>query len=1221
LLVSLRPAEVVVTGPPIHREHDVAAALAIRFHNVAVAGRSVESTRVQLCGRLAIEIGGIQLAERLRGRQVRLLLAYLLLNRQRQVGREELMGAVWPDQAPVSQDAAMRTLLSRLRSALGGSALIGRDELMLALPEPVWVDLEAAATELQRAVGTLERGDPRGAWALAQVPLNIAARGLLPGVHASWLEPPRRELEDIRLRALEVVGEAGLKMGGAQLTSVERAGRSLIDAEPYRESGYVLLIEALAAHGNVAEAMRVFERLRTLLRDELGTVPSRKAIAVHERLLRPAAEAAVAEPGERRLAELELPAELRARSEQPLVGRRQELGELTRLWEAGAREDAPGAGHGPRIVFMAGEAGIGKTRLAAELARRVHEDGGTVLAGRAPREALVSYQPFLEALRHYFRVAPATELRASISDFGPVLSRLVPELRRRIPDLPEEGTGDPEGERYRLFEAVVGLLSAVSVRSPVLLLLDDLHWADRPSLLLLRHLARAPQPARLLILIAYRTEAAGAALSDVLPDLRREGLIEQIDVAGLSRPETAELVRARAGEPPSHAFAHAVYAATEGNPLFIEEIVRHLADAGVRPGTASASALQGLGLPDGVKEMIGRRLTQLAPQTVEWLRVAAVVGRDFDPAFVEQLLGFDEEAFLTALDEALSSGLILERSDAIRERATEGGRYSFSHPLVGEAVYEGMSAQRRQRLHARVGEALERTGRAPVSALAHHFTRAAAAADAEQAVAYAARAGDEATALLAHEDAAEHYSRAVEVLTRFAPEERRRRCELLLAVGEARARSGQRVLARAAFREAAVAAEELGDRVSLARAAIGASQRYVQAPGQVDTELIAMLRRALEVTDGQVDLDRVKLLARLCGAIYYAPDRQQMKDLSEEAIRIARRLGDPEALAYARAALRRALWDPSHLTERLAASTEMLTYARRAENLELQLQAHAWLVVDLLERGDRAAVEAQMATFSAGAEELRQPLYLWQARVWRATSALLEGRLAEAEELAADALAAGGPAEEVTAGQYYAIQLLATRREQARMGELEAAARQMVQGNPGRPAWRAALVVMLCESDQLTRARGEFEELAAEGFGDIPHDGDWLATMTLLCDACVVLRDARHAGELYDQLRPYGEVNVVAGIGTLCFGSASRYLGKLAATMGRTADAEEYFERAMEANAALRSPVLLAHTQLDQAASLGPGARARGLIDEAAETAERLGLTMIARRAAALRAT
>ncbi|MBV8432573.1 MAG: hypothetical protein JO244_15520, partial [Solirubrobacterales bacterium] len=650
---------------------------------------------------------------------------------------------------------------------------------------------------------------------------------------------------------------------------------------------------------------------------------------------------------------------------------------------------------------------------------------------------------------------------------------------------------------------------------------------------------------------------------------------------------------------------------TEGNPFFVEEIVRLLAQAGVSPATASAMELQRIGLPEGVKEMIGQRLTQLQPQTLEWLRVAAVIGREFDPTLLEELLGLDEESFLAALEEALSSALILER-------AAERGRYSFSHALVREAIYEGMSAQRRARIHSRVGNALTSRQDAPVSELAHHFARTADPADAERAITYATRAGQEATAMLAYEAAADFYSRAAEVLARFQPTDRARRCELLLLVGETRVRSGQKALARAAFREAALLAEELGDSGSLARAAIGSSQRYVQQPGVIDTELITMLRRALELTEGEVSVRRVQLLHRLCGALYYSSDREQMTELSQEAARIADQLDDPEAAFFAVAARRRALWDPSHLADRLATSTEMLTLAHRTGSLELTLQGHAWLVLDLLEQGDREGVEAQIEAFTAGAEVLRQPLYLWQAVVWKAMRALLEGRLAEAEELAGEALAGGAPAEEVAATQYYAIQMLATRREQARMGELEPVARQMVASNPERPAWRGALLVMLCESDQLDRARPEFQALLGYGV-DIPHDGDWLATMTLLCDAAVALREERSLPELYEALLPHAEVNVVAGIGTLCLGSAARYLGKLAAAMGRDAIAEDHFQRALEANLALGSPVLVAHTQLDWAAAVGGGPRADRMINEAAARAEELGLGAIARRAARLR--
>jgi DNA-binding SARP family transcriptional activator len=275
---------------------------------------------------MSVEIAGAQVADRLRGRQVRLLLAYLILNRSRLVSREELSVALWPERAPQSQDAALRTLLSRLRSVVGGSVLTGRDQLALALPEPVWVDLEAARTQVARAESALEQGELRAAWAIAQVPLNVASRGLLPGHQTAWLEAVRRELEELRLQALEVIGRAGLGLGGSQLASAERAARALIGSEPYRESAYTLLMEALAAQGNVAEGVRVFERLRTLLRDELGTLPSPDALAAHDRLLNPqphpVAHRSGADPA---LSAVELPPELAARVHAPLIGRAEEL--------------------------------------------------------------------------------------------------------------------------------------------------------------------------------------------------------------------------------------------------------------------------------------------------------------------------------------------------------------------------------------------------------------------------------------------------------------------------------------------------------------------------------------------------------------------------------------------------------------------------------------------------------------------------------------------------------------------------------------------------------------------------------------------------------------------------------------------------------------------------------------------------------------------------------
>jgi DNA-binding SARP family transcriptional activator/tetratricopeptide (TPR) repeat protein len=1174
--------------------------------------RTRERTRIQLCGRLSIEVDGGELVGRLRGRQVPVLLAYLVLNRDRSIARDELAEALWPDSAPRSQDAALRTLLSRLRSALGGDTVVGRDEVALELPEPVWIDVEAASTQLPRALQALERGDARAAWALAQVPLNITARGLLPGIQAPWLELHRRELAETRLAALEVIGRAGLRLGGTQLGSVERAGRSLIETEPYRESGYVLLIEALAAQGNVAEGLRIFDRLRTLLRDELGTAPSREALAVHERLLHPGSETVQAAPPDQPADEtvsIALPAALAARADGDPVGRRAELAALRGWWRDGPE----------RLLVLVGEPGMGKSRLLAELAAEAHSGGGIVLAGHAPEETLVPYQPFLEAIGHFAFHAPLGRLREAIRRTGesaPDIARLVPEIRRRLPELPAAESGDPETDRYRLFEAVAGLLGEIADTDPthpsLLIVLDDLHWADRPTVLLLRHLIRSRSAAGLRIGGAYRRgEPAADELATTFASLRRDGLARQLDVGGMSREDAAELVRRRAGATPSTALQTALYDETDGNPFFIEELVRHLSESGVAPGEAGLSELRRAGLPDDVRDLIGRRLERLSSDGVEWLRGAAVIGREFETALLERALAFDDDRSLEAQEEALDAGLIAEAPGST-------GRYTFSHALIRETLYAGMSSARRSRIHHRVGLALEaHGGEEAVGALAHHFTHAASAEDSEKAITYALAAGAQATEMLANEEAAEHYARALEVLQRSAPDALAQRCALLLELGEARVRSGERPAAWPVFREAAALAIQLDDTESLIRAALGSSRRYIQPPGIVDTELIEMLEHALAKTAGERTVTRVRLLTRLCGALYFSPRRDEMRQLSAEATAIAAHLSDSEAAALASAARRRAWWGPGHLERRLADSTMLLRSARDAGDLELTLQGHAWLVVDLLEAGDRTAVEAQMEAFATGADSLRQPLFTWHAMVWRAMLALLEGRLADAERLAGEALASGIRPEGITAPQYHAMQLLGIRREQLRIGELGAAARELSTANPERVAWRAGLTTLLCDTGRPELAGAELAALVGPGAPPITPDGDWVAIVALLAETASEIGDVERSELLYGLLAPHGETTVVIGQAAVCLGSVSRYLGRLAHATGRRDLAIAHLERALQTNRALRAWAYVAHTQLDLARALGDGQRAHELVAEAASAAARRDLPLVARRAAA----
>ena len=311
-----------------------------------------------------------------------------------------------------------------------------------------------------------------------------------------------------------------------------------------------------------------------------------------------------------------------------------------------------------------------------------------MLAGRSPEEALVPYQPFVEALRHYFMTVSARELRSSAREYGSELIRLVPELRRRAPELPPPIDSEPETERYRLFEAVAGLLTEISATAPVLLVLDDLQWADRPTLLLLRHIARAPGHGRVLVLGAYRaTEAHSAGFTAALAELRRERLITQIEIVGLSESETTELVELRAGgrRRPRRSAAPCTRRRRE-----TRSSSRRSSATSPRPASGptrrARRVLGHFGLPEGVKDVIARRLARLDTEATEWLRVAAVIGRDFDAGLLERVLSLDEDGFLNALDAALEAGLVAE-SPAQPER------YSFSHALIRETLYDGMSAR------------------------------------------------------------------------------------------------------------------------------------------------------------------------------------------------------------------------------------------------------------------------------------------------------------------------------------------------------------------------------------------------------------------------------------------------------------------------------------------------------------------------------------------------
>jgi predicted Ser/Thr protein kinase/tetratricopeptide (TPR) repeat protein len=458
------------------------------------------------------------------------------------------------------------------------------------------------------------------------------------------------------------------------------------------------------------------------------------------------------------------------------VGRASELQQLERIWsdaKSGRRQ----------LVLLAGEPGIGKTRLALTFAASCADTRATVLVGHSDEEALIPYQPFVEALTWFARVCPDSELRSHLAAAGggAELGQLVPEVLRRCPDLPTPLVMNAESQRYRLFEAVSGFLAAASASHPILLLLDDLHWADKPTLLMLRHLMRAPARAGLCTVGTYRESEVDRAhpFGEMLADLRRELSVTRMSLRGLDQQQVRGLVHSVLGQDAPPNLSAAVGEITGGNPFFVGETLRHIKESGAITellGKGAEFDPAKLGLPEGVKEVIGRRLSRTSEHCNRVLTLAAVIGREFDVAVLEALGDFPDDQLLDSIDEAVAAHLVAEAPGG-------RGRFSFQHALIRQTLYGELTSSRRARLHRRIGEALERLtqGRPsqPLADLAYHFTQAAPGGHAEKAIDYATRAGDRAADALAYEEAARFYDMALQSLEfGDVPDEAARRVDL-----------------------------------------------------------------------------------------------------------------------------------------------------------------------------------------------------------------------------------------------------------------------------------------------------------------------------------------------------------------------------------------------------------------------------------------------------------
>lgn len=1111
------------------------------------------------------------------GGKQRALLAMLLLNANHVVSVERLVDGLWEDDPPETAAKAVQVYVSHLRK------LLGRDRVVTKAPGYV-LHVDEDELDVDRFRRLAERRRFREALELWH------GQPLAEFAKLSFAQAEIARLEQLRLACVEGRVASDLERGGqAELVGELEA---LVREHPLREGLRVLLMLALYRSGRQAEALDVYQDARRALVEELGIEPGRALRELHQQVLRqdslldPAAALAAPEP-----------------AVQAFVGRASELGELV-----GSLDDAF-AGHA-RLVLLVGEPGIGKSRLAEEVTSLARARGADVLVGRCwEAGGAPAYWPWVQSLRAYVE-GKAPEVLSPLLGAGAAdLAQIVPELRELIPDLPSAST-EIEGARFRLFDAVARFLRNVAATRPLLLVLDDLHVADEPSLLLLRFVAGQLGDSRVLVVGTYRDvdPTVSEPLDATLAELARERITRRLQLHGLSETDVSSYVELVSGAGAAPRLIAAIHEKTEGNPLFVGEVVRLLAAEG-RLSELDERGVWALGVPQGVREVIGRRVRHVSEECLGVLTLASVLGREFALDALRRVTMIPADRLLDVLDEAVAARLLASSPEA-------RGRLRFSHALIRETIYEGLTTPRRVQLHRQVGEALDAYyGGDPephLAELAYHFFEAAPGGDVRKALDFARRAGQRAVALLAYEEGARLYDLALQALELTQPADPVLRCELRMALGDALARAGSTPDAGAAFLAAASDARENQLSEHLARAALGYGGRFVWLRAGRDTRLVPLLEEALATVGANDSILRVRLLARLAGALRDEPSLEPRSSLSREAVAIARRLGDKETLAYALAGMFTATMG-TNVEELAEIAEEVTVLATETGDPEAALQAcwlrHiAWLTLSETERVSGVVLE-----YRELAEALKQPSHQWYVAVMLSVWALFHGEFEQAEQLVDQARHVGLRAQEWDAACSQRLGLFALRREQGRLDEVDATIKASAVAYTGYRVFRCLSVLVDCELGRMEAARAGFEQLADSDFSSLPRDGEWLFNLCVLAEVAARLYDGPRAAALYDHLLPYAGLNPLAS-GEIAAGSAARYLGILAASMSRWEDAERHFKLALEMNERMGARPWLAHTQEDYGRMLaaraadGDRERAGELLEMAVATYRELGM-------------
>lgn len=854
------------------------------------------------------------------------------------------------------------------------------------------------------------------------------------------------------------------------------------------------------------------------------------------------------------------------------------------------------AGEG-RVIALLGEPGIGKTRTATLLATEASARGMAVAWGRCHEgDVAPAYWPWTQAV---------TSLATQLGDDDGGDARLAALVSRLRGD--EAAAEVPARARFALLEHTIAELLAAARARPLLVVFDDLHWADLGSLLVLERVAREVAADRLLLVVTLR-EAEARVRPDraalVHAALR---LARTVHLGGLSRGSVHELLADHLGSAPDAALVDRVHATSDGNPFFVLEMAQLLASSGT------------VGLPAGVAALFGRRLAPLPPSCRRALEAAALIGQEFALDTLASVLDESPAQVLDTLAPAIALGLLRAVPGRLRQHA-------FAHALLREALEAALPPRERTSLHQRIGHALAGDARDHAEVLprlAHHFLAAAdGGGDAREAAHWACAAGEHALRSLAFEEAARQFVRAHEVADLARDEALRLRA--LLGLAGARHGAGETEGAEQALQDAIRIARR-GDGETFARTALRCAAVRAEI-GVLDVDTNALLEEALDALPPEPGELRARLLARLAAGLLLAPgSSSRRRALSDEATTIARVLGDRATLAFVLSRRLTALVGPDILDERRQTLDELARI--RSGDPAGALDVLTFQIGDLAEAADRQALDLALASFARHVQSSRDPFHRWTDASFRAAVALLEGRYAEAEALAAEALESGRGAQARSAVLGYAQQLFLLRGEQGRLDEVEPLLRAGASETAVVPAWRCGLADFYSAAGRDADARRELDALATDGLASLPRDAAWLTSMALLASACTRLRDTDLAAALYAELLPYAGRIAIARPLVVFVGLVDERLGALASLLGRFDAAERHLASAHATASRMRALPWQAHVLHARAEMLrrrdadGDRTAAAAALDAADAIARPLGMALLGSWIAATRRT